>query len=130
MVVPRVSFAATRADHGAVTCVAPSACATRAASPASASASQTQVQHAELYLKVLIGGLQSEKVPQEVKGTLVGCIYNHSLGELTANLDKLISENADKIHRDKPNELLEGMAALCGYKPSAGAKPAAPATGR
>lgn len=108
---------------------APAMGATAAAGkPAAGPASREQVQHAELYLKVLIGGLQSDKVPEPVKGALVGCIYTNSLSKISDSMDKVIAANPSKIHRDKPNELLEAMAAICGYR-SAAAAPAAPSGG-
>jgi hypothetical protein len=89
-----------------------------AAPAAGAHAASPEVETAMLYLKVLISGLQSEKVEAPAKGALVGCIYNNSL---------------QKISRDNPTELLSAMVAICGYKPTAPATgapaaPGAPAT--
>ena len=99
-----------------------------AAKPAAAAApAQAQVQDAMLYLKVLISGLQSDKVEQPVKSALVGCLYDNSLGKITDSMDKIIAANPGKIHRDNPSELLSVMAQMCGYKPTgapgAAAKP-------
>lgn len=82
-----------------------------------------QVEDAMLYLKVLISGLQSDKVEQPVKGALVGCLYNNSLGKITDSMDKVIAENPGKINKSNPNELLGVMVRICGYSP--GAAPAA-----
>ncbi|MFD2136414.1 inositol monophosphatase family protein [Novosphingobium resinovorum] len=79
-----------------------------------------------LYLKVLISGLQSDKIEEPVKGALVGCIYDNSLGKITESMDKVIAENSGKISRDNPSELLSVMAQICGYKPTAPAAGAAP----
>lgn len=87
----------------------------RAATPGS----ESQVQDAMLYLKVLISGLQSDKVEQPVKGALVGCLYNNSLGKITDSMDKVIAENPGKISKDNPSELLSVMVRICGYKPEA-----------
>jgi len=97
---------------------------------ASSSAAQPpqEVQHAMLYLKVLISGLQSDKVEQPVKGALVGCIYNNSLSKITESMDKVIAENSAQISRDNPTQLLTAMAAVCGYKPE-GAAAATPKPG-
>lgn len=96
-----------------------------AAAPAKAQikapASKAEVQDAMLYLKVLISGLQSEKVEQPVKGALVGCLYNNSLGQITDSMEKVIAENPGKIHKDNPSELLGVMVRICGYNPQAAA---------
>jgi len=98
-----------------------------AATAAAAAPAQAQVQDAMLYLKVLISGLQSDKVEQPVKSALVGCLYDNSLGKITDSMDKIIAANPGKIHRDNPSELLSVMAQMCGYKPTgapgAAAKP-------
>ena len=92
-----------------------------AAAPAKGTQSQAEVNDAMLYLKVLISGLQSEKVEQPVKGALVGCLYNNSLGKITESMDKVIAENPGKIHMDNPAELLGVMVRICGYNPQAAA---------
>ncbi|HKR91656.1 hypothetical protein [Novosphingobium sp.] len=97
------------------------------AAPASASASQSQEQDAMLYLKVLISGLQSEKVDQPVKGALVGCLYNNSLGKITESMDKVIAENPGKIDKNNPSQLLGVLARICGYQPEAAPAGSAPA---
>jgi hypothetical protein len=108
---------------------AKSAPAKPAAAPAAgAHAASPEVESAMLYLKVLISGLQSEKVEGPAKGALVGCIYNNSLQKISESMDKVIAENPGKISRDNPTELLSAMVAICGYKPTAPAAgaPAAP----
>lgn len=98
-----------------------------------------QVQDAMLYLKVLISALQSETIEQPIKGALVGCLYNDSLGAITENMGKLIAQNPGKVSRDNPTQVLSAMLAVCGYQPEdtptqsgAAAKPAPKAapTGR
>ncbi|MGH6743373.1 hypothetical protein EDF58_101578 [Novosphingobium sp. PhB57] len=111
---------------------APKKAPAKAAAPAPAAgahAPSPEVESAMLYLKVLISGLQSDKVEPPVKGALVGCIYNNSLQKISESMDKVIAENAGKIHRDNPSELLSAMVAICGYKPTAaaGAAPQQPA---
>jgi len=88
---------------------------------------KTQVEHAMLYLNVLVSGLQSDKVDQPIKGTLVGCLYDNSLGTITTSMDKVIEENPGKISRENPSQLLGVMARICGYTPPAGAVAPAPA---
>ncbi|MEJ2409739.1 MAG: hypothetical protein P8Y48_10495 [Novosphingobium sp.] len=90
-----------------------------AKAPVKAGADKTEVQDAMLYLKVLISGLQSDKIEQPVKGALVGCLYNNSLGKITDSMEKVIAENPGKIHKDNPSELLGAMVRICGYNPQA-----------
>lgn len=97
-----------------------------AKAPAPAAGSKAEVENAMLYLKVLISGLQSDKVEEPVKGALVGCLYNNSLGKITDSMDKVIAENPGKIHRDNPNELLGVMVRICGYNPEQNASGKAP----
>lgn len=92
-----------------------------AAAPAKGPQSEAEVNDAMLYLKVLISGLQSDKVEQPMKGALVGCLYNNSLGKITESMDKVIAENPGKIHKDNPTELLSVMVRICGYNPQAAA---------
>lgn len=89
---------------------------------------KAQAENAMLYLKVLISGLQSDKIEEPVKAALVGCLYDNSLSKITESMDKVIAENPGKVHRDNPSELLSVMAQICGYHPQ-GAPAKAP-TGR
>lgn len=107
-----------------------------AAAPASTGAAPTadereRSEHAVLYLKVLISALQSDEVKEDAKTTLVGCLYSAPLGKITEEMDKVIAQNADKVHRDKPAELFSVMTAVCGYKgnPTQPASAAAPTAG-
>ncbi|MBT0669107.1 hypothetical protein HT136_12120 [Novosphingobium profundi] len=95
---------------------------------AKAEPKQEDVQNAVLYLHVLIAALESKDVEEPVKSALVGCLYNNSLGTIGKSMDGLIAQNGDKIHRDKPNEVLQAMAVVCGYRPEG--KPAAPSGGK
>lgn len=97
-----------------------------AAKSARAAPVASDEQDAMLYLKVLISGLQSDKVEQPVKGALVGCLYNNSLGKITESMDKVIAENPGKIQKDNPSELLGLMARICGYRPEAAPSAAGP----
>ena len=128
---------------------APAAKATAAGAPATRAApanageqTPTEVQHALLYLRVLISGLQSDNVEEPVKGALVGCLYNNSLGTITSSVDTLITDNPGKVSRDQPTQVLSAILAVCGYqaetsdaapsgRPAApAAQPSAPAQGR
>jgi hypothetical protein len=121
-ILPIIVLGAALASTPALAAPAPKAAPKPAA--AAAPAPPAQVQDAMLYLKVLISALQSDKVEQPVKGALVGCLYNNSLGKITDAMDKLIAENPGKVSRDNPNQVLSAMVAVCGYR-AEGAAPAA-----
>ena len=113
---------------GAALAATPALAATKAAKsvakPATAAADNqppAAVQNAMLYLKVLISALQSDKIEQPVKGALVGCLYNNSLGKITESMDKLIADNPGKVSRDNPTQLLSALVAVCGYQPEGAA---------
>jgi hypothetical protein len=132
LIAGSLAFAATPALAAAPK-KAPAKAAPAAAAAKPAASGDPQAQNAMLYLKVLISALQSDKVEEPIKGALVGCLYDNSLGKITESMDKVIAENPGKIHRDNPNELLVVMAQICGYQPApagaagaAGAAPAAP----
>lgn len=98
-----------------------------AAAAAATPGGNQEVQSALLYLKVLISGLQSDKVEEPVKAALVGCLYDNSLGKISTSMDKVIADNPTKIHKDNPSEVLSVMAQICGYRPQPGAAAPAPA---
>ncbi|MBB4856837.1 hypothetical protein HNO88_000134 [Novosphingobium chloroacetimidivorans] len=120
MRIPTIIAAATALT--AVPAIAAPAAKAPAKPAAAASGQQAEVQqHAVLYLKVLISGLQSDKVDAPAKSALVGCIYNASLGKITESVDKLIAENTDKVSRDNPSQVLSAILAVCGYTGSGNA---------
>jgi hypothetical protein len=97
---------------------------TTASNPISA----TEQQHAVQNFAVLASAMQSDKVPEDVKAALMGCIYSNKLETIGTAIDKLIEANPGKVDRAKPDDLLSAMVAVCGYKPSAtaaGTKPPA-----
>jgi hypothetical protein len=129
-ILPIIALGAALASSPAL--AATKAAAKPTAKPATTAASgqpPAEVQDAMLYLKVLISALQSDKVEQPVKGALVGCLYNNSLGKITDSMDKLIAENPGKVSREDPNQVLSALAAVCGYHPAGAAAgaPGAPA---
>jgi len=110
---------------------APKAAAAKPAAAAAGTQAPPEVQDAMLYLKVLISALQSETIEQPIKGALVGCLYNESLGAITENMGKLIAQNPGKVSKDNPTQVLSAMLAVCGYRsedapaqPGAATKPA------
>lgn len=96
---------------------------------ASAPISQEQQEHAVQNFAVLASAMQSDKVPEDVKAALMGCIYSNKLETIGGAIDKLIAANPGKVDRAKPDDLLSAMVAVCGYKPAATPAPAAPPAG-
>lgn len=84
-------------------------------------ASQAQVQRAAENFQVLMSGLQSDQIPQSIKGVLFGCIYGNSFGQISEGTDKVISER--KLDRKNPTQVLSAMAAVCGFRPEAANSP-------
>jgi hypothetical protein len=89
--------------------------------------STTQQEHAVQDFAILASAMQSDKVPEEVKAALMGCIYSNKLETISTAIDSLITANPGKVDRAKPDELLSALVAVCGYKPSAGAAAKPPA---
>ncbi len=102
---------------------------TFAQTTASAPISQAQQEHAVQNFAVLASAMQSDKVPEDVKAALMGCIYSNKLETIGAAIDKLIGANPGKVDRAKPDDLLSAMVAVCGYKPAATPAPVAPPAG-
>lgn len=107
-----------------------------AKAPAAAPASTEQQDHAVQDFAVLASAMRSDKVGDDVKAALMGCIYSNSLKTISDAIDKVIVANPGKVDRTKPEDLLSVMVAVCGYKPSAApaagqaTPPAAAPTGR
>ena len=99
---------------------------TTASNPISA----TEQQHAVQNFAVLASAMQSDKVPEDVKAALMGCIYSNKLETIGTAIDKLIEANPGKVDRAKPDDLLSAMVAICGYKPSASAPTAKAPAGK
>jgi len=93
---------------------------------ASTPISEAQQQHAVQNFAVLASAMQSDKVPEDVKAALMGCIYSNKLETISEAIDKLIAANPGKVDRAKPDDLLSAMVAVCGYKPSANPPAATP----
>lgn len=85
----------------------------RQAQPASPEFQKRAVEN----LRVLISGLQSEKIETEIKDVLVACLFANSLGEISEAVDKAIEANPERFDRSNPNQLLGVMVGVCGYQP-------------
>lgn len=96
---------------------------------ANAPISQAAQEHAVQNFAILASAMQSDKVPEDVKAALMGCIYSNKLETIGTAIDKLMAANPGKVDRAKPDDLLGAMVTVCGYKPSATAPAAAPPAG-
>lgn len=86
--------------------------------------SKAQVQTAALRFKVMYSALLSPKVAAPIKDVLFGCIYEHSMAEISGKMDQAAAANPKlKLDAASPDQQLGLMAAVCGYKsPKAPAK--------
>jgi len=108
--------------------------AAAAAKPATTAASASddltadQKDHAIQDFGVMSSAMRSDKVPDEVKSALMGCIFSNSLSKISSAIDKVSADNPGKVDRKSPDSILGAMAAVCGYEPSstAAAAPTGP----
>jgi len=86
---------------------------------------KAQLEAAALRFKVMYSALAAPKIEAPVKNALFGCIYQHSMSEISAKMDQAIAANPKvKIDKSNPEQILGVMAAVCGFKPQ-NAAPAA-----
>jgi hypothetical protein len=83
--------------------------------PAVKPPSPAEVQRAADNFRILISGLQSEKVPQAVKNVLFICAYSNPFAKISEGTDKVIADK--KLDRKNPTQVLSAMAAVCGFRP-------------
>lgn len=83
----------------------------------------TQAQQAAAVetLKVIMAGLQSKDVPEQVKSAIVGCLYLHNLREISEKTTTVMKQN--KLDPKDPNKRLTAIAAICGVRGNTPAKP-------
>ena len=91
----------------------------QAKAPVKPTLTEEQQTHAVQAFAVMASAMRSEKVGNDVKSALMGCIYSNKLETISTAIDKLIAANPGKVDRAKPDDLLSAMVAVCGYKPSA-----------
>jgi len=96
----------------------------QAKAPAAPALTEAQQTHAVQDFAILASAMRSDKVGDDVKSALMGCIYSNDLQTISTAIDKLIAANPGKVDRAKPDELLSAMVAVCGYRPGS-ATPAA-----
>ncbi|MGZ3196677.1 MAG: hypothetical protein ACXWI5_01155 [Croceibacterium sp.] len=102
----------------------------QAKAPAKPAATEEQQTHAVQAFAVMSSAMRSDKVDNDVKSALMGCIYSNKLETISDAIDKLIVANPGKVDRNNPDQLLSAMVAVCGYKPTAASAPASPPTPR
>ena len=98
-----------------------------AAAPAAAGSdglTADEKDHAIQDFGVMSSAMRSDKVPDEVKSALMGCIYSNPLSTISNAIDGVIKDNPGKVDRANPDQVLGVMAVVCGYQP-----PAQPAAG-
>lgn len=96
--------------------------AKKPATPAAKPPSQAEMQRAANNFRVMLSGLQSDKVPQAVKNVLFICAYSNPFSKISEGTDKALT--AKKADKNNPTMVLGAMAAVCGFKPEmAGAQP-------
>lgn len=100
---------------------APGQVMAQGASPA-VKPSAAQKQAAVFNLRVLIGALQSDKVDNQAKAALIGCLYDNSLRKISDAVDKVIAANPGKINRTNPDQILSVIVGVCGYRPAPSAR--------
>lgn len=97
-----------------------------AAKPAAGQPSREEVENASKTLAAMIGGLQSEKVPEQVKSALFACIYRAPLAEISLRTTEMLNKNKDKLDASNTTDRLSAVAAVCGVREAPpGAAPAA-----
>lgn len=95
-----------------------------------AAPTKEQQDHAIQDFAIMASAMRSDKVGDDVKSALMGCLYTNTLEKISTAVDKVIADNPGKIDRTKPDSLLSVMAAVCGYRPQKpAAAPAAPSAG-
>lgn len=77
--------------------------------------SKAVIDRAAENFRILISGLQSDKVPQPVKNVLFACIYSNPFSKISEGTDKVMIEK--KADRSNPSMVIGAMAAICGYRP-------------
>jgi hypothetical protein len=93
----------------------------QAKAPASAALSQEKQEHAVQDFAVMASAMRSDKVNDEIKSALMGCIYSNKLETISQAIDEVIADNPGKVDRAKPDDVLSVMVTICGYKPTGAA---------
>lgn len=92
---------------------------------AEAPLTKDQQDHAVQDFSILTSAMRSDKVSNDLKSALMGCIYSNPLSTITTAIDGVIKDNPGKVDRANADQVLGVMAVVCGYQPPAGAAPGA-----
>lgn len=126
LLLPLAAAAALVLSPGASAQKAKSGAKPAAAKPAAGQPSREEVENASKTLAAMIGGLQSEKVPEQVKSALFACIYRAPLAEISLRTTEMLNKNKDKLDASNTTDRLSAVAAVCGVREAPpGAAPAA-----
>ncbi|MBW4329368.1 hypothetical protein KY084_00550 [Stakelama sp. CBK3Z-3] len=87
-----------------------------AAAPQDKAPSKAEIESAQKTLGVIIGGLQSDKVPANVKSAIFGCLYQNSLSAISEDTTKVLADNK-KLDASDPTTRLTVVARVCGVAP-------------
>lgn len=92
--------------------------------------SEAEVRAAQFHLSLIASALNSTEIPNETKGGLFGCLYEHPLGDISARVTKALAANK-QLKSDDPNTALLVIVKICGapVPEAAGGKPAPKANG-
>jgi hypothetical protein len=99
----------------------------QAKAPVKPAATEEQQTHAVQAFAVMSSAMRSDKIGNDVKSALMGCIYSNKLETISDAIDKLILANPGKVDRNNADQLLSAMVAVCGYKPTSAPTAAPPA---
>lgn len=93
---------------------------------AAAGPSKAEVENASRTLGVLMGAMQSEKVPAPVKQALFGCLYQAPLGAISARVTAVLAQNKEKLNAGDASDRLSAIAVACGVRDGEASTPAEP----
>lgn len=103
-----------------MTAAAPASAQTSKAATPHAKPTKAELDNASRNFKIMLAAMQSDKIPDDVKGRLFICMYQVGFGEISTATDKLLESR--KLDTTKPGEVIGAMAAVCGYQPKESAK--------
>ncbi len=88
-----------------------------AATAQAATPTKAQLETALLRFKVMYSAMIAKNVPAPIKQALFNCIYQHSMGEISARMEQTLAANPKaKVDPANADQQLALMAAICGYK--------------
>ena len=91
---------------------APGAAIAQAKAPAKTAPTEEQQTHAVQAFAVMASAMRSDKVDDDVKSALMGCIYSNSLATISDAMDKLIVANPGKLDIGTPKFIIESDATI------------------